>query len=178
MSLPFALNALYGAEGEGWDYADGTIAAMGAEKTLWKAYAAEARALPKGFPVWMSPQYSAAKQAAAGADGTVELQSYENWQGYLNKVSREIYEPAVLKAIVKPMPKLVISDELLAELDSVSPSLRREHYTYILDSSRAMVTGDTDIETEYPKYLAKLQEMGLQKLLDVMQRAYDSQLGG
>ena len=45
--------------------------------------------------------------------------------------------------------------------------------TYIVESTAKFITGDADIAAEWDNYIAELESMGLQDVIDVYQAAYD-----
>ncbi len=49
--------------------------------------------------------------------------------------------------------------------------------TYMLDKQRSWVLGETDVNAEWDSYQAALESLGLSKVLNAMQSAYDRQYG-
>jgi len=49
---------------------------------------------------------------------------------------------------------------------------------YMLEKQQGWVLGTSDVNADWDDYLAKLDDMGMQELLVVMQSAYDRQYGG
>lgn len=50
--------------------------------------------------------------------------------------------------------------------------------TYMLERQQAWILGTGDVEADWDDYLAQLDKMGLNDVLEVMQSAYDRQYGG
>ncbi|MDV7143216.1 extracellular solute-binding protein [Tropicimonas sp. TH_r6] len=50
--------------------------------------------------------------------------------------------------------------------------------TYMLEKQQAWILGSSDVEAEWDAYLDELNDMGMNKVLEVMQSAYDRQYGG
>ena len=48
----------------------------------------------------------------------------------------------------------------------------------MLERQQAWILGSADVEAEWDDYLAQLDRLGLQDVLDVMQSAYERQYGG
>ena len=49
--------------------------------------------------------------------------------------------------------------------------------TYMLERQQAWILGTGDVEADWDDYMKTLNKMGLSKVLDVMQSAYDRQYG-
>jgi putative aldouronate transport system substrate-binding protein len=50
--------------------------------------------------------------------------------------------------------------------------------TYMLEKQQAWILGASDVDAEWDDYIAQLDRMGMNEVLEVMQSAYDRQYGG
>ncbi|MDR3209635.1 MAG: extracellular solute-binding protein [Oscillospiraceae bacterium] len=174
MDMEGTLTILYGAEGAGWEYADSRVAAMGGTETMWRALGAPELAMPATIPFWMSAAVVLSQEAGADENGEVSLQTAANWQGYLNYVTREVYEPVGRPVIKNVLPELTLTSSQQQELDA-SGNVRAQIYSYLTETCRRLVTTDADIDAEFPGFVQTLQNTGLTKLLTLLQDALERQ---
>jgi len=116
-----------------------------------------------GIPFWMDARLQLESQMPQ--DGN--LQTSENWQIYLNAVARDYYAPVGRMRMQNILPALVPNAEDMASLnlDGV--------IQYITEASREFVTGDRNIETDWDAYVARLNELGLRDIIQMMQTALE-----
>jgi len=82
----------------------------------------------------------------------------------------EVYKDYISK---EPWPRPYISTE-----DAYDASTYSTDLMYEVQSKRARwITGQGDIDKEWSEYINKLQSHGLEKFIDIMQRAYDANQG-
>ncbi len=72
--------------------------------------------------------------------------------------------------VVYSFPSLKYSDEVAAEYATLKTDLTN----YILTASAQFIVGEMDVDKDWDKYLAQLNEIGLPRLLEIEQEAYDS----
>jgi putative aldouronate transport system substrate-binding protein len=163
------LTVCYGLEDTGWFRSDAGALAMGGLSATWKQAdnGFDGTAYYSGFlgevPYWNNAQLQMERQAPEG--GT--LQTAKNWQGYLNKVTNEAYEPVGRGNIANALPELVPDQETVRTLDLTG--LMR----YLTSASQDFVTGKADIAAGWNGFVQTLNEKGLQKIIDAMQDAYN-----
>lgn len=180
LSMEGTLTICYGPEGTGWNYADNTVASMGGTETKWALLpdATEGAdligSIPGGLPLWNSAAVQMSRQAMADDNGKVNLQTADNWQGYLNQVTREVYEPVGKQNLKNTLPEIVLSDEQEAALNQKS-NVRADIFAYLSSTCKGFVTGKTDINGAWDNYVKTLKDKGLETLLQMMQEAYDRQ---
>ncbi|MDR2646997.1 MAG: hypothetical protein LBB67_02615 [Oscillospiraceae bacterium] len=166
------LTVCYGNENVGWFAADNSTLAMGAQRSTWRLapQAVDGTLIYSGLlgevPYWLSAGRQMERQATAPTNGALpSLQTKENWAGYMNKVTKEYYEPVGLLNLQNALPELTPSAQ--EELD----------YSGVIDAmtegARAFVTGKRDLATQWDAYIAELNERGLNDILEAIQRAYD-----
>ena len=166
------LSLVYGAEDTGWSKADGRITAMGGATTTWKLLDTEKIGeapftnLKGAIPYWYSASLHMSQQAVPGDNDTVNLKTNENWGGYINQITSEIYEAPGRRYSQYALPELVISAD---------GNMRGDIFDYLLESTRDFVTGEKDLEKDWDNYVKELDRKGLQELIDLTQKAYDRQ---
>lgn len=171
------LSILFGTENTGWGKADGRVTAMGGTETTWKLLeeaeegTAPFRNLKGSIPLWYSAAVQMSQQATTNQDGKVELKSAENWAGYLNKVTYELYEVPGRSFTRHALPELVLTSEQEQALEA---DTRQQIYTYVQAACQDFVTGEKDIEKDWEAYTSQLNQLGLQTLVELTQQAYDT----
>lgn len=172
------LSILYGVEGTGWDKADTRIGALGGETTTWKLLDKDKAGevpfaeLKGAIPYWYPASLQMAQQATPEEDGQVDLKTDENWTGYINKITSEIYELPGRKYSKYILPEIVFTAEQEQTL-SEKGNVRAEIHDYLTKTCHEFITGEKDIEENWNKYIDDLNEKGLQTLIDMMQQAYN-----
>ncbi|MDR2501919.1 MAG: hypothetical protein LBC78_01570, partial [Oscillospiraceae bacterium] len=129
--------------------------------------------LPAALPRWYSAELASSRQAEMDANGEVNLRTVENWQGYLNKITRESYEPVGRATLKNTLPRLILSASADAELSEFGSNARQEIFEYMLSETRRLVTTDADISAQFPTFVEGLRGKGLYKLIELTQSAYD-----
>jgi putative aldouronate transport system substrate-binding protein len=66
------------------------------------------------------------------------------------------------------VPPLAIALESIETYNEIKSSLD----TFVEESRTRFIVGDMDIETEWDTYLSGLENIGLDRLLEIMQEAY------
>ncbi len=56
-------------------------------------------------------------------------------------------------------------------------TLYTDVYNYLVTAKVQFITGETDIDAGWDAYLAELDKIGLERLLEIEQAAYDRYLG-
>jgi putative aldouronate transport system substrate-binding protein len=172
LTMKGTLSIMYGLEGEGWAYADNRIGSLGGTETTWRLLNAPTSTVPDTLPHWMSATLAMSRQAVPEADGTtVNLQNSQNWQGYLNKVTRETYEPVGRTVLRNILPELVLTQQQEDTLNAIG-NVRNKIYGTIVETSRRLVTTDASIDAEFPLFTQELDGYGLQTLMSMLQEAY------
>ena len=71
--------------------------------------------------------------------------------------------------VVSPYPSVMYTEEEAAERSSLYTDI----FTYLKSIKAQYIIGDMDIDVTWDEHLAKLNEMGLERLLEIEQAAYD-----
>jgi putative aldouronate transport system substrate-binding protein len=172
LTLEGTLTVLYGPENTGWAKADDRIAAMGGLSATWKLLNGALSGPPARVPQWYSSSVLLSQQAIPGADGAADLKTAANWQGYLNQVTREVYEPVGRAHLKNTLPELVLSAAQEAQMSAEGVDLGAIQDT-LYATCRDFVTGDENIEGAFSDFVSALDEKGLTKLVGYFQDAYD-----
>jgi putative aldouronate transport system substrate-binding protein len=72
------------------------------------------------------------------------------------------------------VPPLVFTEEQSSELADLKTTI----LNYVKESLARAVTGEIDIDTQWSGYLRELDNMGLDRFLEINQEAYDAKYGG
>jgi putative aldouronate transport system substrate-binding protein len=178
LTMEGTLTLLYGPLDVAWGYADDRNASLGGTTTQWKLLEPFESELPVTIPYWMPASLATSQQAQVGEDGTANLKTTENWQGYLNQVTRELYEPVGrynLRNFLYNLPDIVLNDSQELELSQYG-NVRSEVFDYVYEECRRFVTSDADIDAEFPKFIEELSTRGLDKFIELMQEAYNDRM--
>jgi len=168
LSKSGTLTILYGKEGIGWNEADDRIAPLGGTTTSWKRlFGSLETARPymnlKGrIPFWYPASLAMQEQATPEQDGSVNLQTDQNWHGYLNQITKEHYEQAGRKYQNNRLPEVALSS---------SGTQAAELHTYLTATSRSFVLSELDIDEGFETYKTTLREKGLEAFLEDLQQA-------
>ncbi|MDR1463847.1 MAG: extracellular solute-binding protein [Oscillospiraceae bacterium] len=180
-----SLTVLYGAESVGWFPADNRIQAMGGAQATWrladKAVDGTAiyGAIRGELPYWMSADRKLAQQATPDQNGSADLLSPLNWQGYLNQVTRQYYEPIGRACLRYELPELILTAEQSEELNNGSDA---NVYSDLIDTlnktSREFVTGAKNLDGDWDAFVKTMNDKGLSKLVQYMQQALEKSRAG
>ena len=166
LSQEGTLTLLYGEKGIGWNDAD-EAGAMGGSTAVWVTNRKEnlaGNALVKSkVPMWYSSDIILGQQANTDKDGVADLQTEANWQGYLNKVTRDVYEPIGAETSRYILPEHVVSG-------SQEDAIR----SYINSTCRDFVLGNSSIDENWDSYVNALDEKGIGGVIGMMQNTYNS----
>lgn len=172
------LTILYGKEGKGWNKADNRIEAMGGTETKWKIITDKDKAIDNTIikdivPYWYSAELQMSKQATADDKGKVNLATDKNWQGYLNKITKDTYLPIGQENAKNVYPEIVFTPEQENEL-SAEGNVRADVYDYLVETTRQFILGEKDIESNWDEFVETINSKGLKKIIEFSQQAYDS----
>ena len=151
-----ALLANFGVEGKTWDMVDG--------EPIYKQ-----EVLDSGEPV-NSQMYLEGAQIYRGypQDYRYEWQ----WTRDAAREGIELYDTEDL--LVDQFLGVAFNEEEQAVYDKYYPSIQ----TYMLERQQAWILGTGDVKEDWEGYMAALDKMGYQKVLEVMNSAYERQYGG
>lgn len=169
------LTVMFGKKGTDWTDADAGAAAMGADAVWWKLISDKAVEKPFAnyggvVPMWYSSSLILSRQAVSGAAGETELKSPGDWEGYLNKMTRERYEPVADVGVKYTLPEMVFTAEQEAQISQAGID-RGELYSYIVDSCRGFAIGSRSFDL-WDEYVETLNTMGIEKFRVMVQNAY------
>lgn len=94
----------------------------------------------------------------------------EDWSYYHEGYDRMYYSPMITNTELYWPGNLFMSIEAMEQLALIQTDL----ISYVETANIEFITGKRDIETEWDKYLADLEKMGLPTYLEVSQTEYDN----
>ena len=146
----------FGVEGETWDMIDGEPVfkdeVLNSDQAVNAQLWAVGAQIKKGYP----------------QDYRYEWQ----WTADAAREGIELYDSEDL--LVDQFLGVAFSQEEQAVYDKYWPSIK----TYMLERQQAWVLGTGDVNADWDGYVATLDKMGLEKVLDVMNKAYVRQYDG
>ncbi|MCL2195093.1 MAG: hypothetical protein FWB76_03990 [Oscillospiraceae bacterium] len=164
---------LFGTQDTGWSAADANALSMGSgQAATWQPADSGFNGLdfygqfPGAVPFWMDARLQMQQQAPE--QGT-SLATAANWQGYLNAVTREVYEvPVGLNSARFALPQIVLQTADFSGLNVQGVS------QYLTQASREFVTGARSLSYGWNDFVAELNNLGLQDIIAATQAAYDA----
>jgi|GEM_PF-1389883 len=172
------LTVLFGTEGNGWSSADAGALLMGGTGQLtdicllWQPAEDGFNGLdfysqfPGGVPFWMDYRLQMNQQAP---QQSTSLATSDNWQGYLNVITREVYQFVGHSSSLRALPQAVIETADFTGLNVQGVS------QYLMQASREFMTGARSIDNDWNAFIAQLNALGLQNIIAAAQAAYDAQ---
>lgn len=148
--------ANFGVEGKTWTYVDGkptfTQEVLSSDTPVNSQMYLEGAQIPRGY--FMDYDYE--------------------WQWTSDEARKgiELYEANDL--LIDQFLGVSLNDEEQAVYDRYWPSIR----TYMLERQQAWILGSGDVRAEWDDYVATLDKMGYQDVIEVMNAAYARQYGG
>jgi len=174
LSQEGTLSMLYGKKGFGWEDADAE-GAMGGTMATWKIiYNSDSGRVvvsASKVPIWYSADVLVCQQAVADAEGNIDLQTEENWQGYLNKITRDMYEAIGADSAKTILPEFTLSRSQEEALGNI----RGDVYGYISSTCKDFVLGNRGIDDSWDDYINTLNEKGIGRIIEAMQNSYNAQ---
>lgn len=102
-------------------------------------------------------------------DPDVDPYSPEGLEKLLYDASKEKYEPYSQNTVYKNLNELKVTDAETTEISTTAVEVEKT----IAESTVAFITGAKDIDKEWDSYIKALDSVGLAKLLELYQTAYD-----
>lgn len=156
------LYANFGTQDEGWRFAEsGELGANGkpAWYTVLKAWGdTQNDHWAQTGPAFRSSVYRLSQTSKSELD--LEPWLYEQTKDY--EPYRQPLEDVV--------PPLIFTAEQSQELADLNQTISQ----YVTEMSARFITGDADLENGWEEYLATLEQMGLPRLLEIHQEAYEA----
>lgn len=135
------------------------------EETAARGADAPAVPMTNHFNFWITEEsHIDDVQTAADADPR------EDWAYYHEGYDRLYYTPMIKNADLYWPASLFMSIEGMEQLALIQTDL----VSYVETANIEFITGKRDIETDWDKYLADLEKMGLATYLEVSQKEYDN----
>lgn len=165
-SLDSTIRNVFGEENVDWAWAEeGMIGIDGGP------------ALYDNINQWGEGNQNQSWQQAAIQYRTSEFRLGQNAEGdyvepLLYKASNENMLPYA-PSIDQLIPPLVLSEDQAREL----ADLRLAIETYVDEMKVNFVVGNMDVDAEWDNYIATLESLGLPRMLEIFQEAYDAQVG-
>lgn len=104
---------------------------------------------------------------------------YDTYSGFIPGYDEDYWKNRVRTAVAlyseaRPsedtyVPIIVYTDEELDQISEIQATLR----TYVKECKTRFITGDMDIDSEWDSFQQEVQNIGLEKFLEVSQQAYD-----
>ncbi len=159
------LNGVYGPEGEGWARAEeGEVGLDGQTPALYK-----------WLFTWGEPNnlnYHEWGMAFNNADWKLLMvSSQDGWdqETELCKATLDLYHPY---GVQKNVPRTLMFDE--SEAAEIS-GIRANYKSYIKESLSKFITGSMDVDEDWDAFKKELDNIGLPRMLELYQTAYDRQ---
>ena len=172
LSREGTLTVLFGTENNGWYAADANALAMGSQTATWQPAQGGFNGMdfytqfPGWVPFWMDGRLQMEQQAPQ--QGT-SLATEANWQGFLNRVTNDVYQSVGLNNAASSLSEVVLAT---AEFDSATMQAVSQ---YLTQATREFMTGARSIDGGWNDFLAELNSLGLPALIAAAQAAYDAQ---
>ena len=170
-SIEGTLRARNGIEGQGWRWAeDGEIGVDG-NAAIYKLLRPFNDTDPQNEhymevgPRALTSQFRFGEAVAQDID----LWAPEGMEKMLYISTRDLYRPHADSSMALPRLKF-LPDEV-----SAYAGMRVEYVTYVKQSLVQFIVGDLDVESDWDAYVANLERLGQQELLEATQVAYDRQ---
>lgn len=163
-SLDSTIRNVFGEEGVDWQWAEEGMVGIDGKPALYD-----------NLHQWTEEIQNQSWQQAAIQYRTSEFRLGQNADGeyietLLYKASNENMMPYA-PPIEKLIPPLTLSEEQAREL----ADLRLAIETYVDEMKVNFIIGNANVDAEWDAYLAQLEAMGLPRLLEIFQEAYDAQ---
>lgn len=71
---------------------------------------------------------------------------------------------------VEPYPQVYLEDADQKEVATINADIN----PYVIEMSARFITGDLSLEKDYDNFIAELEKMGVQRYIDIYQKAYDA----
>ncbi len=105
----------------------------------------------------------------SAVDADVDPYSPEGLERLLYEASKEKYEPYAGNTVYKNLTELKVTDQEVTDISTTAVEVEK----IIAENSVAFITGAKDIDAEWDNFLKALDSVGLEKLLELYQTAYD-----
>jgi putative aldouronate transport system substrate-binding protein len=159
------MNMLYGPEGQGWERAKADEKGLDGQPAIYKDLVSGkttqniwwVNAGPCVFPDSLRNRMVA------------DISKWSNEKS-LYDATKNVYEPYRMNMTLPYMNYTTADASELAEI-------RVNIQKYVNESMAKFVTGAMDLDRDWDKYVAQLNAMGLQKMLDITQKTYDKYYG-
>ena len=102
-------------------------------------------------------------------DADVDPYAPEGLEKLLYDASKELYEPYGANTDIINLNSMKVTEEEVNAVATIAVEVEKK----IQEESVAFMTGAKDIDAEWENYLAGLESVGLQQLIDAYQTAYD-----
>lgn len=97
------------------------------------------------------------------------VQDYNYERQWTNRIaSRGIDSYMANKVIEEPFPEVTLSVTEKNIVDSLWPNIQ----SLMVESIKKWITGKSDVQADWPKYIADLDAMGFQQVIEIMNSAY------
>jgi len=152
------LRSRIGREGHEWGWAEPGDVAINGQPAKWKKLTPLGQ-MQNYFWSAYSINYTFNHSEQAGDAVGLEPLLYN---------STKLYEPYGNKDVI--VPPLWLEKEANERVAQLAADIN----TYVNESLARFITGDLDLESDWDKYVKKLENMGLAEYLEIYQKAYDA----
>lgn len=165
----FVLRKYYGRPDQEWRWAKQGEIGLNGQPAIWASLAKSGGEIdPPTTHSWthLGPHVRSAEFREGQAVLRDDPQKDPSF--VLHHVTKEYYAPYApnINIILKPLVFTESQAQELGDLEKVITDYVKEMFT-------AFVTGDKDIEKEWDSYIKQLNDMGLERYLQIYQEAYD-----
>lgn len=167
-----SLAGFYGAEGMSWEKPVAGEASLGGSST--PKY--KARTMKEGEPYYGNVTWSgfphfitAAMRESFVAPADIYEPKGTGFEKYLHTLTRDNYAPYGAR-LQDMLPPLFYAEADVQEISQLKTSIN----TYVEESMARFVTGDLKVDADWDKFLGELKKIGLDRYLQLVQKAYDT----
>ena len=164
------LIANYGEEGMGWRYAEENELGLDGSPGMYKLLTGyettniQNKTWIDAAPKWATSEFLFAEVA----DPNIDIHNPDNLQALLFKTTYELYEP-YYQETYRSIPPVTFTNDESEAIATISVELQ----SYINQSKVDFVTGAIDIDNGWTAYSEAINNIGIKKLIEVYQIAYD-----
>ncbi|MDI3508110.1 MAG: putative aldouronate transport system substrate-binding protein [Clostridiales bacterium] len=168
----FTLRKYYGRPDQEWRYAKSDEIGINGEPAIWASLAksgAEFDVPTDKSWAHIGPHYRSSDFRLGQA---VTVDPAKHTETVLYNTTKEKYEPysADIETI---LPPLVFTEQQSNELLDLETTIKN----YVNEMFARFIVGDMDIEKDWDSYLGELENMKLERYLEIYQEAYDAKWG-
>lgn len=162
-----ANSMIIGPKGKYWDYVDEGVTFDG-KPAVWDYLGNYLDPEKKNYD-WSQAMPSGSEPDWANGQRIEDPES--DWGSVLNNVSTEYYKYQPPTEMILPL-NLIFENDEAKEVSDLETTIQ----TYVSEMQARFITGDANVATEWDKYLEELNNMQLERYLELYQKSYDKKI--